>query len=158
MNNQERAAYGEKAVPVGNPDHADSMTDPELGINTSASDTIANILHYVDSLGGDTAKVLRLASMHYSAEVLGEAQAADDAADDGFSPWLATDYESSQVKQTRYNEQEQKMQIRFRNGVVYQYQNVPASLHVRLRKDASPGSFLHKVIKARADEYPATRL
>jgi len=57
----ERAAYGRRAMEVGDPDHAANDTA------TSAVDTIANVLHALD--GADAEVVLDAALMHYRAEI-----------------------------------------------------------------------------------------
>lgn len=103
MDNQQRAAWGKKAVTKGNPDHKDSMSMDEHGLETSASDSLANILHHVQQEGGDTAMVLRMALGNFNAEAgakldiqppptLSENQRLASILKKWF-PWLATDEE-----------------------------------------------------------------
>lgn len=73
MDNNERAEWGAKAIPAGNPDHEDSMESniPAEGLTTSAADTVANILHHVVRHGGDVAAVIRMAVSNFKTEVMG---------------------------------------------------------------------------------------
>jgi len=66
----DRAGWGGYAIPFGNPDHEDSMqdTDSARGLDSSASDTVANILHYVNQNGGDPKRVIRMAVSNFEAE------------------------------------------------------------------------------------------
>jgi len=61
LTNAERAAYGRRAIEVGDPDHAVNDT------STSAVDAIANVLHALD--GADAESVLAAALMHFRAEI-----------------------------------------------------------------------------------------
>lgn len=103
MNNQQRAAWGKKGITHGNPDHKDSMSAKEYGLETSASDSIANILHHVRQEGGDTEMVLRMALSNFNAEAgacldiqpqptLAENQRLASILKRWF-PWLGTDEE-----------------------------------------------------------------
>ena len=57
-----RQAYGEAACQAANPDH--HATDAE----TSAADTIANVLHWLADEGGDISQALSRARHHYLEE------------------------------------------------------------------------------------------
>lgn len=63
-----RAQYGEAACEAGD---ADQGAD---GPETSATDTIANVLHYAVSQGVDVDAVMRRALDHFHAETEGETQ------------------------------------------------------------------------------------
>lgn len=62
MSNGARAGRGYAAIKAGTPDFASE------DLQTSATDAIANILHCVDRFGGNAAKVLEDAQMHFDAE------------------------------------------------------------------------------------------
>jgi hypothetical protein len=47
------------------------------------------------------------------------------------------------------------LEVRFRNGGLYQYLDVPARLHELLLRAGSKGAFFNRHIR---DRYPATRL
>jgi hypothetical protein len=89
MDNQERASYGAKVFAKGNPDHKDTMRQKEHGLETSASDTVANILHYVREQGGDAEMVLRMATNNYEAEIDEEGDKEREESRQGSYEWSA---------------------------------------------------------------------
>lgn len=60
-----REQFGSAAVYAGDPDR--DFNDPQ----TSAGDTIANILHWLKDADGDPEKAIRDGLMHFQAEVDG---------------------------------------------------------------------------------------
>lgn len=60
MTNDERAGFGAQAIEHGQPDHED--------IETMVSDTLANIMHYCDSVDVQWAIALGRAARNYGAE------------------------------------------------------------------------------------------
>lgn len=64
--NARRAEFGKRALDVGTPDRGDD------GDRTDAIDTVANILHYLRSVGEDEpAAMLSSAAAHFYAETEG---------------------------------------------------------------------------------------
>ena len=62
---------------------------------------------------------------------------------------------SSNVRSIGYNSREQTLEVEFSNGSIYQYYNVPDSLHNEIMKAPSKGRFLNIYIKNR---YPYSRV
>lgn len=63
MTNEQRARFGEEAVEVGTPDRGQNDD------RTDAIDTVANILHWLASLGeDDPVGILSSASSHFLVE------------------------------------------------------------------------------------------
>lgn len=54
--------------------------------------------------------------------------------------------ESSTIKSVAYHPTTRKMEVKFKNGTVYSYDNVPAHKHEGLMNADSPGNYLHKHI------------
>jgi hypothetical protein len=66
LTNEDRAIYGDEARRHGDPDYRVNDVD------SSAVDTIANVLHDVVSTGGDADSIVRQALVHLRAELAGE--------------------------------------------------------------------------------------
>ncbi len=62
---------------------------------------------------------------------------------------------SSNVTSIGYDEAQQTLEVEFQNGAVYQYYNVPESLHQQLMGASSKGAFLNTYIK---NAYPFSRV
>lgn len=67
ITNAVRAHFGRAALEVGTPDHGLNGTGTD-GCRTDATDTIANILHWLRHRGIDPASVLASAGGHFRAE------------------------------------------------------------------------------------------
>lgn len=61
------AMFGARAVDVGTPDRGQNGADAD-GATTDAGDTIANVLHWLESQGGDVDRALERARRDYFAE------------------------------------------------------------------------------------------
>lgn len=62
---------------------------------------------------------------------------------------------SSNLVSVGYDPDSRILEIEFRQGAVYQYSNVPASVHSGLMNAASHGTYFHDHIR---DRYPTTRI
>ena len=62
---------------------------------------------------------------------------------------------SKNVASIGYDEANQTLEIGFLSGPVYQYYNVPSSLHQQMMQASSKGKFLHQYIK---NAYPYSRV
>ena len=62
---------------------------------------------------------------------------------------------SSNVQSIGYDSRQQTLEIEFSNGSIYQYYNVPDSLHDRIMQAPSKGWFLNTYIK---NCYPYSRV
>ncbi len=56
---------------------------------------------------------------------------------------------SSNIKSVGYDLDSTLLEIEFHDGSIYQYSNVPQSVHTALMASASLGSFLHKNIRGK---------
>lgn len=63
LTNEDRAIYGAEARRYGDPDYRSNDVD------TSAVDTIVNVLHDVAATGGDPDAIVRSALLHLRAEL-----------------------------------------------------------------------------------------
>lgn len=63
--------------------------------------------------------------------------------------------QSSNVISVGYDESSQTLEIEYNDGAVYQYYNVPATVHAGLMNAASVGKFIHQNIK---NAYPFARI
>ena len=63
--------------------------------------------------------------------------------------------ESSNIESVGYDPETQQLQVRFTNGSLYQYDDVPAEVHQDLMGSDSIGTQLHQAVKG---TYPHTRL
>ncbi|MXW62758.1 MAG: KTSC domain-containing protein [Acidimicrobiaceae bacterium] len=66
-----------------------------------------------------------------------------------------TPVSSTNIQSIGYESNSRVLEIEFRQGAVYQYSNVPASLHRGLMNAASHGSYFHAHIR---DRYATTRI
>lgn len=66
LTNEDRSMYGDDAMRAGDPDYKSNDVD------TSAVDTIANVLHQVVATGGSAQYVVDSALRHLHAELAGE--------------------------------------------------------------------------------------
>ena len=57
--------------------------------------------------------------------------------------------ESSSLKSAGYSAEEQRLQVEFLNGTVYDYFGVPPALHEALMVASSKGSFFNTEVKER---------
>jgi len=62
---------------------------------------------------------------------------------------------SSNIASIGYDESTQTLEVEFHNGTVYQYYNVPPSMHEQLMSEGSKGRFLNTYIK---NAYPYSRV
>lgn len=65
---------------------------------------------------------------------------------------------SSQLVSVGYDAATETLEIKFKNGHVYQYQNVPAKMHAELMAAESIGSYFIKHIKGLPQAFPCHRL
>ena len=56
---------------------------------------------------------------------------------------------SSNIKSVGYDPDSTLLEIEFHDGSIYQYSNVPQSVHTALMAAVSLGSFLHKNIRGK---------
>ncbi len=66
-----------------------------------------------------------------------------------------TPVQSSNVLSVGYDEETQTLEIEYKDGSVYQYYNVPASVYSELLATSSVGRFIHQYIK---NAYPFARV
>ena len=62
---------------------------------------------------------------------------------------------SSNIAEIGYDPDTSTLEIKFHNGGVYQYVNVPSEIHIGLMNAASKGSYFHRCIRER---YRTTRI
>ncbi len=62
---------------------------------------------------------------------------------------------SSNLVSVGYDSDSRILEVEFRQGAVYQYSNVPASIHDGLMDAASHGSYFHDHIR---DKYPTAQI
>ena len=62
---------------------------------------------------------------------------------------------SSMIRSVKYDKKEKILNITFRNGSEYQYDDVPKTPVTRMLKAASKGRSFHRHIR---DQYPTTKL
>lgn len=55
--------------------------------------------------------------------------------------------DSSNIASVGYKVKEETLEIRFNSGAVYQYKNVPRSVHEQLMSASSKGQFFHRNIR-----------
>lgn len=65
--------------------------------------------------------------------------------------WVAMD--SSRVRDARYDPANEQIQVHFRDGTPWVYEGVPANVWRNLRRSASPGRFVNRVL----NDYPYHR-
>jgi hypothetical protein len=58
-----------------------------------------------------------------------------------------TPIESSMFSHHHYDGDTRKMTVRFKNGLMYEYDDVPAEKHAAFTENASPGRFFNEKIK-----------
>ncbi len=58
-----------------------------------------------------------------------------------------TTVESTTLSSVRYDEVRRVLELQFRSRIVYQYFNVPASVHADLLNSASKGAFFNHAIR-----------
>lgn len=58
-----------------------------------------------------------------------------------------TKVKSSNVASVGYDVNGKKLEVEFKDGAVYQYLEVSAEVHSRLRRSKSPGKFIHTYVK-----------
>jgi hypothetical protein len=63
--------------------------------------------------------------------------------------------QSSNVVSVGYDVDSQTLEIEFKDGAVYQYYNVPQTIHDELMNSSSVGKFIHQYIK---NGYPFARV
>jgi hypothetical protein len=63
--------------------------------------------------------------------------------------------DSSNIESVGYDPDTAQLHVRFTNGSLYQYENVPPDVHQDLMASSSIGTQLHQVVKG---QYPHTRL
>lgn len=63
--------------------------------------------------------------------------------------------QSSNVMSVGYDESSQTLEVEYKDGSVYQYYNVPASVYAELLATSSVGKFIHQYIK---NAYPFARI
>lgn len=63
--------------------------------------------------------------------------------------------DSSTILSIGYDNQSETLEVEFKNGGIYQYYNVPESIHQQLIESSSKGSFLHANIKS---SFPFSRV
>ena len=56
---------------------------------------------------------------------------------------------SSNLQSVGYDSASQTLEVEFRNGSIYQYSNVPETIHEALMSASSKGSFLNSQIRNR---------
>jgi len=69
------------------------------------------------------------------------------------TPWEKLS--SSNVDSIRYLPGPSFLEVRFLDGKVYRYENVPVHLYEAMRYTQSPGRFVHAVLKGK---FPSTKL
>lgn len=62
--------------------------------------------------------------------------------------------ESSNITQVGYDVPEERLYVRFTNGTLYRYCDVPASMFTELLQAESVGKFFIATIKRFPDKYP----
>ena len=62
---------------------------------------------------------------------------------------------SANLQSIGYDSREQTLEVEFSNGSIYQYYNVPDSLHDQIMQAPSKGQFLNACIK---NHYPYSRV
>lgn len=67
-----------------------------------------------------------------------------------------TDSKSSNVAAYAYDQAQQRLHVRFRNGTLGHYENVPPKLHQEFAGAESHGKFIHGRLKAQ-DKHPWVR-
>jgi hypothetical protein len=65
---------------------------------------------------------------------------------------------SSQIDAVGYNKEAKQLDIQFKGGSVYRYDNVEADLHEKLMNQDSVGSYFINFIKRDPQKYPYTKL
>lgn len=60
-----------------------------------------------------------------------------------------TAIQSQAVTIIGYNSAEQRLEIRFKHGEVYEYRDVPADVHRQFLAAASKGQYFNKIIRGR---------
>ena len=66
--------------------------------------------------------------------------------------------ESSQLESVGYDSQNNKLEIEFKGGSLYVYDNIEPEIHDALMKAESVGSFFIHNIKKNSLKYPYTRI
>lgn len=66
--------------------------------------------------------------------------------------------ESSQIKSIGYEPQNYALEIEFKGGSVYRYDNVPGDQYQGLMSAESKGTYFGKFIKPFVREYPFTKI
>lgn len=66
-----------------------------------------------------------------------------------------TNVSSSNISQIGYDPSNRSLHVKFLNGGLYEYTNVPPEVYQNLRSASSVGSYFHQAIKG---EYPATKI
>jgi len=64
---------------------------------------------------------------------------------------------SSNLKSVGYNSQTETLEVEFKDNKLYEYLNVPSSLHTGLMNAESKGGFLDKYIKKAGYKYNQLR-
>ncbi len=62
--------------------------------------------------------------------------------------------ESSQIAAIGYEQTQQVLRVEFKNGALYEYQNVEPETHASLMAAESVGSLFNQVIKKNPGKYP----
>jgi hypothetical protein len=70
-------------------------------------------------------------------------------------PMNRTPVASSNVASVGYDDAQNVLEVEFLNGRIYQYYNVPPSVHTAFMSSASKGQFVHYQLK---DKYPCTQV
>jgi hypothetical protein len=65
---------------------------------------------------------------------------------------------SSQIKSIGYDPQTKQMEVEFKSGGVYQYENISAKDHEDLMAAESVGSHFYKNIKPNVEKHPFHRI
>ena len=59
---------------------------------------------------------------------------------------ILNEIESSNINQTIYDTKTQSLEVTFKNGLVYSYEEVPHQIYTKFRMAESQGSFFNKEI------------
>jgi len=66
--------------------------------------------------------------------------------------------ESSQIASIGHDQDASVLEIEFKGGTIYQYQNVGAEVYTALYNADSVGSYFIRVIKKHPENYPYTKV
>lgn len=66
--------------------------------------------------------------------------------------------ESSNIASVAYDENAQKMFVKFHNGGVYSYDHVPINVYHEIRQADSVGKAFHRLVKSDSGRYPYSRI